>query len=668
MQISESDIIGAVKVKDGLFIGDEFAAQDLEFIVTNKVTHIINCAGKQIPNHWEPIGVSYLTLNWMETDYQVLFDAKDEVMNEIFKFMDGAQNRAESLLVHSLKGQNRSCCVLAAYFMKRYRWTLYKTLEFLHSRKPNLEIRSNFFSQLMALESKLTKLGFGAKTHNWAEVGDDTKNMESEELLLTNTFLNAKKLPLADYTGVSKENKKNKLEWSDIKASGGELKSKLAIVIGPHTLKKDKTSTSMTSLYSDNGKTFVRSILKGSNKEFLLDGKDDLTPPPMDKMSTPQNPNKSSSFISNSTTPHTKDKPEFRPHTINPSSMMKSASVSVLDRVKDEIKPPGQGNIIHITVNNYITNNNLGNEKGDLSKNPLAAVEKGTPKEKKIGGLSTSSSHKDFTSLLKPKEPVSDKKKGISPPNSFLYNDKFNKNFSATFTNENESNFSKVRINNFTDSNKPNSGFMTKGTALSNPSLKVLGSQSLTSAKPLVFNDRKAIKSLAQQLDSKENIRAPEKPQQQFSSSAGFQKYLVQNPSRAMPIKANVDMNQSIPLKKQDVFDITGYLQKSVNLGNNTELRPSTAPENSQSKKKALQDSPYNSNLLNSNANTRSNKNLAELTTSNQRQGSLQPQKDSSKNMSLSNSKTKLRSQSPGNATTLSYFQESMVSKPKWKY
>lgn len=40
------DMIGAIKIKDGLFIGDEFAAQDLEFVVANKVSRIINCAGK----------------------------------------------------------------------------------------------------------------------------------------------------------------------------------------------------------------------------------------------------------------------------------------------------------------------------------------------------------------------------------------------------------------------------------------------------------------------------------------------------------------------------------------------------------------------------------------------------------------------------------------------
>jgi len=42
----EYEYIGAIKIKDGLFLGDQFSAQDLEFVVTNKVTRIINCACK----------------------------------------------------------------------------------------------------------------------------------------------------------------------------------------------------------------------------------------------------------------------------------------------------------------------------------------------------------------------------------------------------------------------------------------------------------------------------------------------------------------------------------------------------------------------------------------------------------------------------------------------
>lgn len=71
MENQEIQIIGAIKIKDGIFIGDEFAAQDLEFIVTNKVTHIINCAPREISNFWESIGVHYLNLPWEESEEQV---------------------------------------------------------------------------------------------------------------------------------------------------------------------------------------------------------------------------------------------------------------------------------------------------------------------------------------------------------------------------------------------------------------------------------------------------------------------------------------------------------------------------------------------------------------------------------------------------------------------
>lgn len=62
----DDDFMGAVKIKDGLFIGDEFSAQDLEFILANKVTHIVNCSGTQVRNMWEHIGIAYLTFSWLD--------------------------------------------------------------------------------------------------------------------------------------------------------------------------------------------------------------------------------------------------------------------------------------------------------------------------------------------------------------------------------------------------------------------------------------------------------------------------------------------------------------------------------------------------------------------------------------------------------------------------
>jgi protein-tyrosine phosphatase len=145
------DMIGAIKIKDGLFIGDEFAAQDLEFVMANKVTHVINCAGRQVPNHWESIGVAYLKFNWLDQENQVLFnDHKqgDTITSQIFDFIEDAMKKTESVLVHSVRGQSRAASVLAVFLMRKYRWSLLKTLEFLNSRRPELEIRGTFIQQL----------------------------------------------------------------------------------------------------------------------------------------------------------------------------------------------------------------------------------------------------------------------------------------------------------------------------------------------------------------------------------------------------------------------------------------------------------------------------------------------------------------------------------------
>lgn len=215
--IDDTDMIGAIKIKDGLFIGDEMAAQDLEFVVANKVTRIINWAGRQIPNHWEPIGVNYMTFFWGDEGF---YDSMATTTQEIFEFIEETLDKSESVLVHSARGQSRASTVIAIYMMKKYRWTLLKTLEFLNSRRPDLEIRASFIQQLNMFETYLTKWGFGPKTQDWNEISESTFYFENEELLLRNTFLNARMGPLAEYSqsSITYSNKsipKQRVIWAD---------------------------------------------------------------------------------------------------------------------------------------------------------------------------------------------------------------------------------------------------------------------------------------------------------------------------------------------------------------------------------------------------------------------------------------------------------------------
>jgi protein-tyrosine phosphatase len=246
----EMELVGAIKVKDGLFVGDEFAAQDLEFVVANKVSHVVNCAARQVPSHWEPIGVNYLSFYWLEHDSQMLFDNKDDAVNRLYSFIDKALLNGESVLIHSVRGQGRCICVAAVYLMKKFRWALQKTLEFLASRRPDIEIRPSFMQQLIEVERRLVKQSAGASS-NWNELSEEM-NLESEELLLRNTFMNARMGALADYTSPVEQVRAPHINWTD---NGSGDPAQLTGV--PHLSSKNPV---------EQGFAILRSCLKGGNK------------------------------------------------------------------------------------------------------------------------------------------------------------------------------------------------------------------------------------------------------------------------------------------------------------------------------------------------------------------------------------------------------------------
>ena len=239
------ELVGAIKIKDGLFLGDEFAAQvrprqDLEFVVANKVTHIINTAARQIPNHWEPIGVQYLDFYWLDHDNQQLFDGRDEMVPEFCAFVERGNAAGESVLVHSVRGQCRSVVIVIAYLMRKYRWTMVKSFEFVNSRRPDLNTRQSFIQQLAGFEGRLAKqipLAAG-----WEALPSDP-----EEMVLRNTFLNSQFGQLAEMTVMDQSDKTNKLFWSD--ANSGTT---LVDLERPNVLNR-----------VENGFAVLRSCLKG---------------------------------------------------------------------------------------------------------------------------------------------------------------------------------------------------------------------------------------------------------------------------------------------------------------------------------------------------------------------------------------------------------------------
>ena len=245
----EDEFIGAIKIKDALFIGDKESSQDLDFLFSSKVTHIINTASLEVKDEWCSIGIFYLSLPLQDSETQPL---EISIFTSTYSFIEESLAQGESVLIHSVKGQSRCALIVLSYLMQKYSWSLSKSLEFLNSRKPDCEIRSNFLKHLVLLEQYLVQNCSLVLSKTW----DLTDN--AEEVLLRNTYLNSRpgEFVLSDRV---KGLKQTKIRWLDELTEVKRPKSR--------SFKKLKNSIKLDT----NKKTLRDSLLtnlKGSNSDL----------------------------------------------------------------------------------------------------------------------------------------------------------------------------------------------------------------------------------------------------------------------------------------------------------------------------------------------------------------------------------------------------------------
>lgn len=146
----------AAKIKDGLFIGDAETSQSEVFINDNKISNLINLAGREVPNVWASHGLVYLTYYWEDRpDYKLFSSHEDALLTDIVEFIDVSISHGISVLLFSRRGTGR--CVVAAcvYLMMKYRWGFEKTYDYVYSKKPDIDLNKGFIQQMFALDMKL---------------------------------------------------------------------------------------------------------------------------------------------------------------------------------------------------------------------------------------------------------------------------------------------------------------------------------------------------------------------------------------------------------------------------------------------------------------------------------------------------------------------------------
>lgn len=246
LKYMEAEYIGAVKIRDGLFIGDKATSQDLDFIVSSKITHIINTSSSEVSNEWVSLGITYLSFLWEDSETQIIFEENSDTFEKCYTFIEDTLELGESVLINSVRGESRCVCVVLGFLMKKYKWALTKSLEFLNSRKPDCKIKPNFLFQLVKLENSLVRsLGFPL-----SKIWDKTEDIE--ETILRNTYLNSRPGNFC-FLEPDKNKKKTKLKWAD---GGKNIKSKLEINGFKNPI--------------ENGLILLKSCVKGKKDKILV--------------------------------------------------------------------------------------------------------------------------------------------------------------------------------------------------------------------------------------------------------------------------------------------------------------------------------------------------------------------------------------------------------------
>ena len=212
-----TEIISLSKIRDGLFIADSRAGENLDLLMQFKISHIINATGIPLSISFESVGIKYLTLNWPENPSEDTIIINDEIINSIVSFIDESNNNGEGLLGFCSNGKNRICAVIIFYLITKYNWPLKKCLEYVKKKKKDMEINNYYMNQLELFEKKIfSKNNIINSPSNWNE----NKLNDKDEIVMRNTYMNE----IMDNQVKNEENKdkkKNKLLrniiWGDNK-------------------------------------------------------------------------------------------------------------------------------------------------------------------------------------------------------------------------------------------------------------------------------------------------------------------------------------------------------------------------------------------------------------------------------------------------------------------
>ena len=136
-----------------IYLGNYINANDNEEIKILKIKYILNCS-LEINLFNLPPDVKYCHLDIVDNAKTNLLQYFDRA----FSFIETARKNKGNILIHCKLGISRSTSILIAYMIKYFGFNVKKALEFIKSKRKQVNPNQGFMFQLFTYEKYISKL------------------------------------------------------------------------------------------------------------------------------------------------------------------------------------------------------------------------------------------------------------------------------------------------------------------------------------------------------------------------------------------------------------------------------------------------------------------------------------------------------------------------------
>ena len=166
------------EILNWIYLGNSKNANNIEDINNFRISYVLNCAlevhDRNLPKH-----IKYCHLQLIDTpETEIIIH-----FEKSFNFIESARKEGKKILIHCKLGISRSPTILMAYLIRYMNFTALSALDFVKTKRKQVQPNPGFFCQLCSFEKNISKNKKNSLNHSTSQSTSDFSSSRNTRLI-----------------------------------------------------------------------------------------------------------------------------------------------------------------------------------------------------------------------------------------------------------------------------------------------------------------------------------------------------------------------------------------------------------------------------------------------------------------------------------------------------